>query len=73
MGPGAVDGADATFVVALEGGNVEAFRGQTLLDFQDGGFDRNGIGGTVFARSRSRSRSRSGCGTNKNAAQQETH
>jgi hypothetical protein len=61
-----IDGADPSFVVALDGGNVEAFRGQTLLDFQDGRFDRNGIGGAVFARAR-------GDGTNKNAAQQETH
>ncbi len=56
MRAGLVDGADAAFVVAFQGGNVEASRGQTLLDFQYGGLGGNGVGGTVPARSRGRPR-----------------
>jgi hypothetical protein len=47
--------------------NVEPTRGQTLLDFQNGGFHRNGGGTVVFA-----GRPAVGSRANKNAAQQET-
>ena len=64
MGAGAINGADATFVVTLEGGNVKVFRGQPLLDVQYRGLRRNGgrFAGTP-----------NDGATKKGAAQQETH